>query len=96
MPRSEQDPLRAGRELDVDAVLDGRMPAEQLATLTRFRGLTTLNLRLQPGLRDEDLAMLHGMTQLKRLSLASSQVTTEGRERLHAALPECSISCETW
>lgn len=79
-----------------ELMFDGRMAIDQLATLSRFRGLTELHLRLKPELRDEDLAMLHGMTQLKHLYLASSQVTQAGRERLHAALPQCSISRELW
>ncbi|HEU4419972.1 MAG TPA: hypothetical protein VFT55_13650 [Planctomycetota bacterium] len=79
-----------------ELVFDGRMAIDQLATLSRFRGLTKLHLRLEPELRDEDLAMLHGLTQLAKLYLVSSQVTDAGREQLHAALPQCSISREMW
>ena len=76
--------------------VDGRMAIDQLATLSRFRGLKKLHLILEPELRDEDLAMLHGLTQLGQLYLVSSRITEAGRERLHAALPQCSISREMW
>jgi hypothetical protein len=40
---------------------------------------------------DAGLAFLHGMTKLRRLYLRGSRVTTEGVERLQAALPDVTV-----
>ncbi|HEX6813357.1 MAG TPA: hypothetical protein VF384_17180 [Planctomycetota bacterium] len=90
--------LRACPDLPqlTELVVDGRMAPDALATLSRFRGLTKLHLRLQPELRDADLAKLPGLTQLKHLYFVSTKVTDAAREAFRAALPQCSISREMW
>jgi hypothetical protein len=76
--------------------LVGAMDRTRLPTLARCTSLRELGLDLAPPLRDDELPLLHGLGQLKKLGITSDQVTEAGRAALRAALPHCQIKNEHW
>lgn len=77
-------------------LLDTATPRHELAALASCQQLRSLALRLRPPLRDDELVLLHGLTQLTSLKLVSDLVTPAGRASLKQALPRCTIGDELW
>jgi hypothetical protein len=62
------------------------------ATLGHLEGFTDLeSLSLGERATDAGLEHLAGLTQLQSLDLRRTKVTTSGLEKLHKALPNCTI-----
>lgn len=86
-------PLATSRSL-ADLTLAGPFARNDLPQLARAGALRELRLQPTPPFADGELPLLHGLRQLKRLSLAGS--TAAQRAALHAALPNCQVGDELW
>lgn len=86
-------PLASSRSL-ADLTITGPFARSELPQLAPAGALRELRLQPTPPFADDELPLLHGLRQLKRLSLAGA--TPEQRAALGGALPNCQVGDELW